>query len=54
MRSCAWLPAGRNGALTVEDDGKGFPFAGRYNQEQMDEDGKGPYDHQGTGQFDCR
>jgi signal transduction histidine kinase len=28
--------------LTVEDDGKGFPFAGRYNQEQMEEAGKGP------------
>lgn len=28
--------------LTVEDDGKGFPFAGRYNQEQMEEIGKGP------------
>ncbi len=28
--------------LTVEDDGKGFPFSGRYNQERMDEDGKGP------------
>ncbi|HYM79294.1 MAG TPA: histidine kinase [Candidatus Dormibacteraeota bacterium] len=29
-------------SLTVEDDGKGFPFAGRYNQQQMDEAGKGP------------
>ena len=28
--------------LTLEDDGKGFPFAGRYNQDQMDEVGKGP------------
>ena len=28
--------------LTVEDDGKGFPFAGRYNQNQMEEAGKGP------------
>ena len=28
--------------LTVEDDGKGFPFTGRYNREQMDEEGKGP------------
>ena len=28
--------------LTVEDDGKGFPFAGRYNQDQMDAAGKGP------------
>lgn len=28
--------------LTMEDDGKGFPFAGRYKQEQMDEVGKGP------------
>jgi len=29
-------------SLSVEDDGKGFPFAGRYNQEQMEEAGKGP------------
>jgi signal transduction histidine kinase len=29
-------------SLTVEDDGKGFPFEGRYNQQRMDEDGKGP------------
>ncbi len=29
-------------SLTVEDDGKGFPFAGRYNQNQMEEAGKGP------------
>jgi len=29
-------------SLTVEDDGKGFAFAGRYNQEQMEELGKGP------------
>ena len=28
--------------LTVEDDGKGFPFAGRYSQQQMQEAGKGP------------
>lgn len=28
--------------LIVEDDGKGFPFAGRYNQVQMEEAGKGP------------
>ena len=28
--------------LTVEDDGRGFAFAGRYNHEQMEEDGKGP------------
>ena len=28
--------------LTVEDDGKGFPFAGRYNQQEMEEAGKGP------------
>ncbi|HEY1677589.1 MAG TPA: histidine kinase [Candidatus Sulfotelmatobacter sp.] len=28
--------------LSVEDDGKGFPFAGRYNQQRMEEDGKGP------------
>jgi signal transduction histidine kinase len=35
-------PSGEKWSLTVEDDGKGFPFAGRYNQERMDEDGKGP------------
>ena len=29
-------------ALTVEDDGKGFPFEGRYNRQQMEEAGKGP------------
>ncbi len=28
--------------LTVEDDGKGFNFEGRYNQQQMEEAGKGP------------
>lgn len=29
-------------SLTVEDDGKGFPFSGRYTQSGMEEDGKGP------------
>jgi signal transduction histidine kinase len=29
-------------SLTVEDDGKGFPFEGRYNQQQMEEQGTGP------------
>ena len=28
--------------LTVEDDGKGFPFAGRVDQEQLEQSGKGP------------
>jgi signal transduction histidine kinase len=28
--------------LTVEDDGKGFPFAGRMTQVQMEEMGRGP------------
>jgi signal transduction histidine kinase len=28
--------------LTLEDDGKGFPFAGRFNHDQMDVAGKGP------------
>lgn len=28
--------------LTLEDDGKGFPFSGRLTQEQLDEIGKGP------------
>lgn len=33
---------GEKWTLTVEDDGKGFAFAGRYNHEQMEEAGKGP------------
>jgi len=28
--------------LVIEDDGKGFPFAGRFNHEEMEEMGKGP------------
>jgi signal transduction histidine kinase len=28
--------------LTLEDDGKGFPFSGRFNREQMEEMGRGP------------
>jgi signal transduction histidine kinase len=32
----------RNWNLVVEDDGKGFPFAGRYNEEEMEQAGKGP------------
>jgi len=28
--------------LTVEDDGRGFPFAGRIDQEEMEQSGKGP------------
>ncbi|HKU26583.1 MAG TPA: histidine kinase, partial [Candidatus Sulfotelmatobacter sp.] len=28
--------------LTLEDDGKGFPFSGRYNESQMQEAGIGP------------
>ncbi|SPF43189.1 putative signal transduction histidine kinase [Candidatus Sulfotelmatobacter kueseliae] len=28
--------------LTIEDDGKGFPFAGRLNHDQMESVGKGP------------
>ncbi len=34
--------SGKNWSLTVEDDGKGFPFTGRYNHQQMNESGKGP------------
>jgi signal transduction histidine kinase len=34
--------SGEKWSLTVEDDGKGFPFEGRYNQQQMEEAGKGP------------
>jgi signal transduction histidine kinase len=29
-------------SLTIEDDGKGFPFAGRLNHERMEEEGRGP------------
>ena len=29
-------------SLSVEDDGKGFPFEGRYNQQQMQDAGTGP------------
>jgi signal transduction histidine kinase len=29
-------------SLTMEDDGKGFSFSGRYNAQQMKEAGKGP------------
>jgi signal transduction histidine kinase len=28
--------------LTLEDDGKGFPFSGRHTQEELDQMGKGP------------
>jgi len=28
--------------LTIEDDGKGYPFSGRYNGMQLKESGKGP------------
>jgi len=31
-----------NWNLTLEDDGKGFPFTGRYNQQQIEQSGKGP------------
>ncbi len=34
--------AGDKWSLTLEDDGKGFPFSGRYNVEQMQEAGRGP------------
>jgi two-component system, NarL family, sensor histidine kinase DegS len=29
-------------SLTLEDDGKGFPFSGRLTQEELDQMGKGP------------
>jgi signal transduction histidine kinase len=29
-------------SLTLEDDGKGFPFSGRLNEQEMDNIGKGP------------
>ena len=29
-------------SLTMEDDGKGFPFSGRLTQEELDQMGKGP------------
>ncbi len=34
--------AGKKWRLSLEDDGKGFPFAGRFTQIQLDEMGKGP------------
>lgn len=34
--------SGDKWSLSVEDDGRGFPFSGRYNQQRMEEDGKGP------------
>ncbi|HWI69944.1 MAG TPA: ATP-binding protein, partial [Nitrospiraceae bacterium] len=36
------VSTGDNWSLTMEDDGKGFSFSGRYTTEQMDEAGKGP------------
>jgi signal transduction histidine kinase len=37
------LGAGAGGwKIVIEDDGQGFPFAGRFSQEQLDELGKGP------------
>jgi signal transduction histidine kinase len=37
------LGSGQNQwSLTIEDDGKGFPFAGRLHQNQMEAIGKGP------------
>ena len=33
---------GNNWTLTMEDDGKGLPFSGRYGMDQMAEAGKGP------------
>ena len=32
----------RSWNLIVEDDGKGFPFAGRYNHQEMEQLGRGP------------
>ena len=29
-------------SLTIEDDGKGYPFAGKLNEEELDQMGKGP------------
>ena len=34
--------SGEKWSLTVEDDGKGFPFSGRYTHDGIEEDGKGP------------
>ena len=34
--------SGEKWSLTLEDDGKGFPFSGRYSHDRMEEDGKGP------------
>jgi signal transduction histidine kinase len=41
----ALVRLGSNGTkwnLILEDDGKGFPFSGKFTMEQMDEMGKGP------------
>jgi two-component system nitrate/nitrite sensor histidine kinase NarX len=40
MVRLAASPGGWN--LTMEDDGKGFPFTGRYNMQQMTDAGIGP------------
>jgi signal transduction histidine kinase len=42
MRWCGWDSSPSQWSLTLEDDGKGFPFSGRLNQEQLDQMGKGP------------
>ncbi|HVN19632.1 MAG TPA: ATP-binding protein [Dongiaceae bacterium] len=36
------ISSGEKWNLTVEDDGKGFPFSGRYTAEQMEQSGSGP------------
>jgi signal transduction histidine kinase len=37
------LGAGDNGwKIVIEDDGQGFPFTGRFSQQQLDDLGKGP------------
>jgi signal transduction histidine kinase len=33
---------GGNLQLTVEDDGRGFPFSGRMSEAELDATGKGP------------
>jgi signal transduction histidine kinase len=32
----------REWCLTLEDDGRGFPFSGRLSQDELDQMGKGP------------
>jgi len=44
-RAMPWLRLASSSSqwsLTMEDDGKGFPFSGRITQEELERMGKGP------------